>query len=173
MNDSLDAFHGYPNRRTVKASVDVILQKVDILQQNMLNVQNKKEEKMDQTSIQRKHLYERARDVQGTKWLELRKLYRIDDDEAPKTMDDLLARLKDGKFVFDNEKYKDREFYYASDIISRVRWRDPNAPADKAGFAAAEELLNKAFTALTDEIIVSDPKDALEALKAFEAKSFQ
>lgn len=160
----------FPN--VSKSKTDILLQKFEVLNQAVLNVQNNKEVKMDHTTAQREHLRSRARSIKNEKSVELRKHFHLYDDASPKTLEELLERLNSGKYVWDKERYKDRQFYGVEEVAARIQWRDPSKPADEKGFNAAAEVLEKAYTELKDTLMIVDPKEGLEALRAFEAKSF-
>jgi hypothetical protein len=120
------------------------------------------------------HLSVRLNDMAYKKLPELRKAFGLVNDEDPKTPDELIQRIKDGKFVLpsteDQEKNRERDFY--SSAWSFIEWRDPSVKRDQSGYAAAKDKLNAAATQVRDIIMVKTPEDGLAALQAFEAQSF-
>lgn len=116
----------------------------------------------------REYLSERLEGLQYTRRNDERKYFGLTDDDFPKDMEEFVKRIQDGKFVLP-EKYKDRSVYNAAD---HIRWRDPAKKEDKAGFEAAADRIDKAENEARDIIWTLTEKDGLEALRAFEAKTF-
>jgi hypothetical protein len=121
----------------------------------------------------REHLLDRAHSAQYQKRENARKAFGLEDDAAPKSLKDFLARIKDGKYVVDtDEKGMERERWDTRDVLEDIRWRDPSQKEDEAGFEAARKLIQQAYNDVSDEIIVKTPEAGLEALRAFQAKTF-
>ena len=116
----------------------------------------------------RQYLDQRLRDVWCRHEKALRVKFFTDEAEAPKTPKELADRLAAGKFTVRDEKDDDKDKWYGS-IKNHIEWRDPKTPADKAGFAAFEVLLDKQNILAQDAIMVKTPADGLAALQAFEA----
>ena len=125
----------------------------------------------------------------GEKYREIRKQFNIDAPTAPKNFREMLAAIKDDKYTIDPkvEKRLDRHLedvasceYYDSDceydfddryyfgMTEGIIWTD-FPKADFKAFTAAIETAKKKSQDVKDAIAIMDPKDALEALKAFEA----
>lgn len=116
-------------------------------------------------SPEKDRLLSRARDIYSQKDQQARKDFHMDDDTAPSTPEELIERITTGKYALIPEK--DRRSYWSA--MNCIKWRDPKFPADKDGYTAAEEKLDKLYDAAKDEIIVYDPEKALASLRAFES----
>lgn len=132
----------------------------------------KKEENMITATIDsghdqaRNYLRERARSIREETSAILQRQFGLLDDTAPKTANELVARIKDGKYVIKADR-GDKETY--GDGMQYIRWRDPAKTEDKAGYKTAFDALHKQYMAAKDAIIVMDPKEGLTALQAFES----
>lgn len=105
---------------------------------------------------------------------EMEKTYHLYDDNAPKTIKEMLDRVKAGDYKFDAD-YKDefilsRSFDSYDSQFRYFDWR--KVPADQDGYCKAYALLDKAHDELVDTITVLGAKEGLAALRAFEAQSF-
>jgi hypothetical protein len=121
---------------------------------------------------QRNHLSNRVYQIAHEHVTNLRATFHMNDDEAPTTFDELVARFKDGKVQFDKNLKTDRKFSYFPDLTRYITWRDPAVPADEAGFTAANEKVETARKTVMDDVAILDPKDALPLVRAFEAATF-
>lgn len=128
----------------------------------------------DPTQKGKDHLLQRAAQAQNTKWNELRKAYNLVPDEEPETFKDFIDRIKDGKITIDltEKEQAERKFYSAERILEEIVWQDPARKPDVDGFEKANESLRQAYNDISDEIIVKTPEAGLEALRAFQAKTF-
>lgn len=120
---------------------------------------------------QRDYLKKRAYEIQSDIRSGLRETYKLDGyfDNAPKTYDDMVARLKAGEYTIDEAQAKKHEIrggFYPFEYFS---WRTDADKEDRAGFDAATTDFSKVYQATLDTIVVSDPKDGLTALQALEA----
>lgn len=95
----------------------------------------------------------------------LKKQFGLKDDDAPETMTEFAARIAAGKYVIP-EKYADASAY---SVMSYIRWRDPSAKEDKAGYAAAKPLLADARQAAEDAAALLPIADATKAMNDFAA----
>jgi hypothetical protein len=120
------------------------------------------------------HLLRRAAEAQNTKYNDLRKAFHLDDDAEPATVKDFIQRIRDGKFVIDltEKEQAERTFWSTERLIEEFQWRDPSVPADEEGFEKATAALRQSLNDVSDEIIVKTPEAGLEALRAFQAKTF-
>lgn len=134
---------------------------------------NKKEENMDNNIQTRRisHLRDRAESVFFTHQRNLQKKFGLVDDDAPMTANELIQRIKDGKFVIPEGK-GDTRYYSGYNGTAMIEWRDPAVKKDRKGYDEAEKVLNKAVTELTDKIEILDPVESLKALQEFEATEF-
>lgn len=128
----------------------------------------------DPSETARNRLLERAGQASYEKRDEMRKAFNLIDDREPETLKDFIQRIKDGKFVTDltEKEMAERTFWDLDRMFEEITWRDPARPADEAGFEAANVLLTNALNDVSDEIIVKTPEAGLEALRAFQAKTF-
>lgn len=134
---------------------------------------NKKEENMDNNIQTRRiaHLRDRAESVFFTHQRNLQKKFGLVDDDAPLTANELVQRIKDGKFVIPEGK-GDTRYYSGYNGTAMIEWRDPAVKKDRKGYDEAEKVLNKAVTELGDKIEILDPVESLKALQEFEATEF-
>lgn len=121
---------------------------------------------------QRKYLLTRLYELNQDKEYAARKTFNIDDDPAPEGGDQLVERIKSGKFILNQELIdatnKEGRFF-SMPCLYGIEWRDPAKPSDEAGFKAFRDKLNKLYTDTADTINIASPADGLVALKAFEA----
>lgn len=116
---------------------------------------------------ERIHLRDRAYPLFDKKLNQILRHYHLQDDEYPQTAKEAIERIRQGRFVLPE---KDEELRGYS-LMDRIKWRDPNAKPDKEGAKLPKENLEKDYNHLMDSINVYTPKEGLEALRAFEAKS--
>lgn len=99
----------------------------------------------------------------------LKQQYGLMDDDSPKTYAEVAERIKAGLFTLPSNE----ENFDSYEMFEYLRWRDPAKKEDRPGFDAAEKKLDAAATAVKDAIWVkANPEDALAALNAFEAATF-
>lgn len=102
----------------------------------------------------------------------LRVTFFIDSDEAPRSLDEALQRIADGKVIkWDADKQKKKASswcgYAWSDMLE---WR--SQPADQAGFDKAKDALRAAREDALDIILTQDEKAGFEALQSFKTWTF-
>jgi hypothetical protein len=119
-----------------------------------------------ETELQRAHLVRRLRKLRDAKLDQLEIDFGLADDEAPKTFNEFIKRVKSGDISYTGSK--DEDYEHLSGVFNHIRWRSPKKKEDKAGFKAAATLLRQKYDAAKDEIIVLDLDKALAALRAFE-----
>jgi len=116
------------------------------------------------TAISRQYFKNRARGIGNKKADELRKLFGLVDDDAPRTPTELVKRIMDGKFVISKE-YADKDVYRPSDYI---QWRDPAIVKDKEGFDAAWKLFDVATNNARDAVMALSADQAMPIVQALE-----
>jgi len=120
---------------------------------------------------QRDHLVSRLHSVRGEKLTELRNAFGIGEMPAPRTPDEMVERIKEGKFKVKNmDELSDgdyNEFYYSP--WRYITWADPSVKEDRPGYEAAEKKLEKLYDDTRDEIVVLDVDKGLAALRQFES----
>jgi len=125
-----------------------------------------------ETEKQRNYLINRLVNAGHEQMHQLERHFGIADDEAPKTWKDLTDRIAKGRYVLpknDQEGFGSRSLY---DLDYTLRWRDPATVEDHEGFKVANEKRLAAQTAAKDQIMVSNPKEGLEALNTFTKTTF-
>lgn len=124
---------------------------------------------------QREYLLSRLSESLHTKDRDAHSTFHLNDDAKPSDGEELVNRIKSGKFVLDLDVIKaakDGEvFYNHIGSLLGISWRDPAVPADKDGYTAFEKKLNKSFQDTRDTINIVSPADGLAALKAFESST--
>lgn len=117
------------------------------------------------TADARSYFKNRIAQISNEKGYALRKQFGLVDDAAPETLDDLVKRIQDGKYIIPKE-YSDRKLY---DPARFIKWRDPAVKEDQAGYDAAEALFEKEADKARDAVM-SQPFDKVaEAVQALEA----
>lgn len=96
--------------------------------------------------------------------------FGLTDDADPQTPEELVQRIKDGKYTI---KPTDENDYYLNPI-HLFRWHDPAIVKNKAGYNAWEtNVLDPANTVAERTIQIKSPDEGLAALQAFEATTIQ
>jgi hypothetical protein len=111
------------------------------------------------------YLNDRRENLFYSKRADLQKQFGLVDDEAPITANDLVKRIQDGKFVIPTDK-GDAQNYEATRFI---KWRDPAAKKDQAGYDAAIKQYAVANQDTKDVIAIGTPAEGLAAVKALDA----
>lgn len=127
------------------------------------------ERSLDQQRLD--HLQSRLYAVTDKKDRDLQRAYGLRDNEPPTTLADLFKRIEEKKYVVDEDKLGKTQYYFG-DLLRWIRWRDPAVKPDQVGYDKVWEEVQKERDATLDVIMVSDAKAGLEALQAFEAKTF-
>jgi hypothetical protein len=99
---------------------------------NFDDYEQEENEESNDMQDQRNHLSNRVYQIAHEHEHNLRITFHMKDDEAPTTFDELVARFKDGKVMFDKNFKTDRKFSYFPDLTRYITWRDPAVPADEA-----------------------------------------
>jgi hypothetical protein len=122
----------------------------------------------------RQYLVCRASDVWSEKREVLERKYGLTDEEAPKTAQEVVDRIKAGRFVFKDNTIKDDPNWYGRyfEPTRYLRWRSPDVKEDKAGFEAAMAKLQAKYAHLKDSIYVDSPTVAKSNLHEFESATF-
>lgn len=134
---------------------------------HMLGIK-KEEETMNTTRFEdtqegraQSHVLRRADLAYREKESELEKNYGLRGEASPPSWEELLKRIKDGKFVIE-EKHAKMHTY---DPLCYVQWRDPKIVEDQDGFSKSMEKLNKLLAETKDAIIVKSAADGLEMIE--------
>lgn len=114
------------------------------------------------------YLNSRVSELGYVKEQALRKTFNLDNDPAPETAEDFVARIQAGKFTLSDETKKKTVY----DPARYITWRDPAVKADKDGFAVAVKVLESATQSARDVISQMDAIARLAALKEFEGWTY-
>lgn len=117
-----------------------------------------------QEASQRSYIRNRLWDIHREHRSALKNKFGLTDDATPKTLNEFVQRIKDGKFVFDGDRAKT-----GYDVAELLRWRDPSVVEDRDGYNAAKVFLDKALRTAEDAAALSPIADAQVAMNAFEA----
>lgn len=137
-------------------------------------VNQEKENNMGEYNMevdQRNHLKRRAETLRTEKLQDLRGKFHIGEDPEFKTKDEILAALKAGNIEF-NDYFFQKDGRLKDMYLPDGTFCLKNPKTDKAGYEAAEKLLNKAYMDTKDAIIIDPLPEAKKALQAFEAQQF-
>ena len=107
------------------------------------------------------YVLRRASDAYYSKERELEKHYGLRSEDAPRSWNELVKRIKDGKFTISDEHAKMNHY----DPFGYVEWRDPKIEKDHEGFGKSMEKLNKLLAETKDIIIVKSSADGLEMIE--------
>lgn len=108
------------------------------------------------------HVLRRANDAFLEKESELLKHYGLRNDEAPRSWNELVKRIKDGKFKIDDDHAMLKTYGSGTEY---VEWRDPKIEKDHEGFEKSMDKLRKLLAETKDVIIVKSPADGLEMIE--------
>lgn len=114
---------------------------------------------------QRKYLKSRLYDAFYEKKADAKRKFGLVDDKAPANAEELIDRIKNGKFTVTPKEQRSRW----EGPFEAIRWRDPSVKEDKDGYEAAKAELEKAFKEAEDVIVIKTPSEGLDAVKAFQA----
>lgn len=112
----------------------------------------------------RKDLARDARAHYYSKDEALERHFGVRDDETPRTTEDALERIKEGKFQLRSKE--DRGFFDSWE--DSIRWRHPDTKKDTEGYRAASEKLKKHFARVQQDVSCDSLEKAKAAVRAFE-----
>ena len=120
---------------------------------------------------QRKYLIRRLSDVEYKKLNEFHTTFKMNPVSGPRTLKDLVEKIKSGDFIMSVDDYDDeKEFYSTSCLVDYIRWSKEKP--DSKGYDAAKKALAEAKKNTLDTITIMSPEEGLKALQAFEAQTF-
>lgn len=108
------------------------------------------------------HVIRRADNAFHEKDGELMKHYGLHGDGAPRTWNELVKRIKDGRFKISDEHAKMNTYGSGTEY---VEWRDPKIEKDHEGYDKSKEKLMKLLAETKDVIIVKSAADGLEMIE--------
>ena len=113
------------------------------------------------------YLLGRLSDIETKKDHELSKKYNMYEDPRPDSAEELVERIKSGKFSITPRPEKGRKYDYSP--MDRIVWRDPAAVKDEESYEKARDVLDLLKTKAQDQIWVGDDVTGLKALEEFAA----
>jgi hypothetical protein len=116
---------------------------------------------------QRNYLTSRLNTIKTTKYSDLERKFGLRGDRDPSTPEELINRIKEGKYKVDEKNMK-RSAYSP---VTLFTWKDPSVKEDHEGFEKARKRLDELYTQAYDNVIVDDVKSALTAVQKFEEKT--
>lgn len=114
--------------------------------------------------LQLEHFTHRLSRIKSEKHSELKRKFGLEDDDAPRSAEEIVARITAGKFII-LPKELDQ---YTSSRFARFQWRDPSVKEDRVGYEAADKDLDAAY-ALAKDAVFTAPADAAKVVQAFES----
>lgn len=124
-------------------------------------------------TLQREYLLNQLSEAYVVKDHEAAKTFFLNDDKTPSDGEEMVARITAGKFILDTDAIKavknGKYFYNHSGALLGITWRDPAKPADKDGYKAFMEKLQKSYKVTQRTINIGSPADGLAALNTFES----
>jgi len=130
---------------------------------------------MNNTYPERDYLNRRLSDVRTNHRIALQKQFHIHDHTGPHTYKELIDWVKNGKYTLDEKltKIVDTNDEWRHEPFYGIVWTGRGFTNDFAGFEVAEEALQKAYTKAKDIINTQYPEHGLEALREFEAWTYE
>lgn len=86
------------------------------------------------------------------------------EDDSPDSPEEVIERIKNGKYVLRDKK--DRTSF--SHWTSHIRWRDPSKEKDEAGYKAAFEKMSQAYKHAQQDVLCDPLDKAKAAVRKFE-----
>lgn len=119
---------------------------------------------------QRNYLDNRIYLTTEAKDIELSRAYGLLDDGHPKSAEEMIQRITEGKYILrPNNEDEDGWGHYAWE---RIRWRDPAMKEDRAGYKAAMATVSAARQKVQDHARLSPIDVAFKVFEEFEATTF-
>lgn len=119
---------------------------------------------------QREYLINRLYTLTTKKRQELHKHFKLNPVKGPKTLKELIEKIKSEDYTLPDCYSDESEFYSISGLISEIRWSKDKP--DQKGYDEASNKLDAAVADVTDTIKILSPEEGLKALKAFETQTF-
>lgn len=129
--------------------------------------QEKEKNMRTENDNKREHLTCRLWGIENRKEDAAMRHFGLKDDEYPRTAEELVKRIKEGRYVI--REHNDDDF---GGWMEDIRWRHPDKKADKEGFNAFKAAMDKDGEDVRDAIAIQEPVEALKVLKDFEAKTY-
>ena len=96
----------------------------------------------------------------------LEKMFHMNEDQRPQNGEELIARIKDGKYSLkDKDTMKSMWTIYG--ILDYFVWRDPSQKKDEEGYKLARKELEAAKDDAEVYVTLGDNKAAMEAIEEF------
>lgn len=98
--------------------------------------------------------------------------FHLDTPRGPSTFKEARELLTSGQFSFSWEGDENKVLPLGVSPLCYFSWRKPDEKEDLEGWTAFKEQLKKDVTDVEDTIMVKSADEALEAIKALEAKVY-
>lgn len=123
-------------------------------------------------ATQRDFMAKRIRDIRAGLGEGLRKQFNMDSREVPRTPQELIDAIKNGKFSLDEKimARADKDAFYWHGPFYGIIWGD--APPDTDGFEKADKALEAAAQEVTDTVTLAPIDEARKALKDFQSWTY-
>lgn len=99
------------------------------------------------------------------------KKYGLKDEDLPKNAEDLIAKIKEGKFKAPDttaEDYDEGDYRWSP--YFGIKFRDPSMKKDREGYEKAMEAFREEKLAIELKVAVLEPAEALKFVEAFKTK---
>lgn len=101
----------------------------------------------------------------------MEKKYGLRDEDLPKTAEELIAKIKEGKYVAPDTSAEDYDSDdYRWEPYFGLKFRDPSMKKDRPGYEKAMEAFGAERTAVELKISVLEPAEALKFVESFKTK---
>lgn len=94
--------------------------------------------------------------------------FHVMDDDQPDTPEEVVERIKSGKYQLRDKK--DRSSF--SHWTNHIRWRDPTQEKDEEGYKAAYEKMKVAYKHAQQDVLCDPLDKAKAAVRKFEEHTF-
>jgi len=115
-------------------------------------------------AVTRSFLRSRLDDAKEAKREPTKRAFGMADDEAPRTANELIERIKAGKYTIDEDR-GDSKCYGATHYLN---WRDPSVKKDEKGYSEAWQKVRDAKDAAEVIIMTGDALEGRKALTDFQ-----
>lgn len=120
---------------------------------------------------QREYLIGRLDEIFRTKNSDLEVVFGM-KEVRPRTVNELIEFISKGKYEL-RDGYLDTPDWYSMDsFLCYFDWKDPSIKNDPEGYKAARKVMDLARTETQDCIKIKSPEAGLDAMQAFEKRTF-
>src|SRR6185503_5134887 len=104
-------------------------------------------------AVTRSFLRSRLQDAKDAKREPTKRTFGMADDERPRTANELIERIKSGKYTIDEGKGDSKDYCNG---MSFINWRDPSVKKDEKGYTEAWQKVRDAKDAAEVIIMTGD-----------------